>query len=1051
LIKPTEIREQFIKAFGPNAWGVKRSYRKDNITESLKRDTPLAVYSQIGRITTPSSRQSKNSAVRMPHPSQLCYVCLYETPEGEGLGLVKNLASSCYISLERESEPIINIIKNDKNLDNIIFKDRLSSELLPLTVNGLIEGWCIPDITVKALKFYKYKGYIEKDVCIFHNIKDNCVEVWCDSGRPTRPLFVVDDDNLLKIDKLDLWDADLDTLVRNNCIEYIDAREQEWLYIAETIEKVNLRKKIIDEISQYKPNSEKYNELMIALEETLQYSHCEIDPSSMLSIAGNLIPQANRQAGPRTSYQCVEENTLVLTENFTKIPIKDLKNGDSVISINPENGNIEKTQIYNHFVIDSSLKECTIYKIETFSGRNITTTDDHKFLTDKGWIEAGKLFAKSYTLAVYENGNIIYESIKSMKRMKNCKVADFTTVSNNHSFVANDFVTHNCSMGRQALTQYHSNEHLRFDASYKMVYYPTKTLFQNDLQETSGLNAMPNGQTVQVAILAHPDNAEDGIIFKEEAIKYGNKLDNAKKFTFIELIKSNNDYTERFAKPPLMPGEPPEKYAAIDDKGIPILDAYIREGDCVIGKVKEFNKSIGSYNAGDVRNVSQLAGKGESGYIDRVLITFTQEHQQQMIKVKVRQNRKYIPGDKLACLTKDHLVKTSNRGWVYINELNISDKIYTLNEKGEIECHQPTVIHHYSSQDEELFEIKNDEVDMCITKNHRLYCSIDNLEWNFKEAKDMQNVSEFYIKGEDSNLKIKQEDFKIVTGEKSVHCITIQNEIFLVKRHNKIHWTGNSRYSQKGTISRIIPSRDMPRVASGPLKGMVPDILINPHSQPSRMTMNMIIEILSTKASCINGKFYNATTFRNYEKDMEEIQQTLEDYGLDPNGYDFFEFPDGTPMKTKVYFGPCYYQALRHHVNDKIQMRARAGLKPSTRQPVSGRSNEGGLKVGEMERDALISHGSSALLRERLMGVSDQYDLPICSNCGTIAITRTDDSITPNECRLCKDKAKFGIITIPYVLKLLLFYLNAASINFRFKTTEIKYPNNRPIEEQFLV
>lgn len=907
IIKVNEIKDQMKRAFGPNAWGVKRAYKKENITESLKRDTPLAVYSQICRVNTPTSKQSKNAAVRMPHASGLGYCCLYDTPEGEGLGLVKSLATSCYISLERDPSKIINIIKNDTNLNGLVFKNKTAANHIPLLVNGILKGWCIPDDTVKILKNYKSQGYIDKDVCIFNNIKDNCVEIYCDGGRPCRPLFVVNENCELVIDKLNMWNANIDELIVNHCIEYIDAREQEWLYLAESVEKISMRKQLLDERQLNINNKTKLEDIELQIQDTLMYSHCEIDPSAMLSVSANLNPQAHRQAGPRTSFQCVEENTLVMTKGFKEIPIKDLKNGDVVLSVNPITYEIEETKIYDHFIVDSSEKGGDVLKITTLNGESIIVTEDHQFLTDYGWKRADNL---QYGNIVYiYRGAVTMDTIVSITKMEHCRVADFTTESDNHSFISNNFVTHNCGMSRQALTQYHSNEYSRFDTSYKMVYYPTKPLFQTDMQETTGSNALANGQLLQVAIMVHPDNAEDGIVFKEEAIKYANKMDMCKKFTYMAALKieNKNIYIEKFGRPPIKPGEPEGRYSALDEKGIPILDAYIRPFDCVIGKIKEYNKAVSGHNVGDIENISEFAGVGEEGYIDRVLITTTEEGEI-IMKVKVRQNRKYIPGDKLA-----------------------------------------------------------------------------------------------------------------------------------------------SRYSQKGTVSRVIPARDLPRVASGPLKGMVPDIMINPHSQPSRMTMNKIVEILVNKAACINGKFYNATTFRNFDKELEEVQTTLQNYGLDPMGNEYFEFPDGTPLKSKIFFGPCFYQALRHHVNDKIQMRSRKGVKPSTRQPMSGRSNEGGLKVGEMERDALISHGSSGLLMERLLHCSDIYNVVICSTCGTFAITKNiENDPNPNVCQLCGPKAKFGVITIPYVLKLLIFYLMTAGILVTFKTKEIELPNNRK-EEEFLV
>jgi len=213
------------------------------------------------------------------------------------------------------------------------------------------------------------------------------------------------------------------------------------------------------------------------------------------------------------------------------------------------------------------------------------------------------------------------------------------------------------------------------------------------------------------------------------------------------------------------------------------------------------------------------------------------------------------------------------------------------------------------------------------------------------------------------------------------------------------------------------------------------------------MTINNIIEILVSKAAAITGEFVNATTYRAFADEMEKAQQILEDFGLDRSGKEDFVHPNGVKMAVKSFFGPVHYQALRHHVVDKIQMRARKGVKPSTRQPIQGRSNEGGLKVGEMERDALISHGASALLRERLCDVSDAYNLPVCK-CGVIAITNYEQNIY--KCTACGPNAKIGVIRIPYVVKLLMHFLNGAGIHMKFNVSEVVTDGGRP-EEKFLM
>lgn len=345
-----------------------------------------------------------------------------------------------------------------------------------------------------------------------------------------------------------------------------------------------------------------------------------------------------------------------------------------------------------------------------------------------------------------------------------------------------------------------------------------------------------------------------------------------------------------------------------------------------------------------------------------------------------------------------------------------------------------------------MYKIKNDLIDTTITPNHRVYYSRDMKSWNFDTIANVAKLGIIFFRNRDGNVRIFQEEIEKIEYEGSIHCLTVENGIFLTRRDGKMYWTGNSRYSQKGTISRIIPARELPRVASGPNKGMVPDIIVNPHSQPSRMTINMILEFLVSKAASIEGRYINATTFREFQNELTRAQNVLQDYGLDPGGKEDMEFPNGRPIRMKIFMAPCFYQALRHHVVDKIQMRSRKAVKPETRQPVSGRKNEGGLKVGEMERDALISHGSSALLRERLCDVSDVYNLPICKKCGVIAITNHVDKIY--KCSLCEG-SEIGIIRIPYVVKLLMFYLNAANIHLSFKVHEVTAETR--FEEKFLI
>lgn len=232
-----------------------------------------------------------------------------------------------------------------------------------------------------------------------------------------------------------------------------------------------------------------------------------------------------------------------------------------------------------------------------------------------------------------------------------------------------------------------------------------------------------------------------------------------------------------------------------------------------------------------------------------------------------------------------------------------------------------------------------------------------------------------------------------------------------------------SRYAQKGTCTIIKPESDLPRIVGGPNDGLVPDFFINPHSIPKRMTVNKIHEMLITKAILYSGERYNATTFLNL--DLDKYKQILEDNGMDRDGNETMEWPNGSQIE-RVFVGACTYQALKHHVLDKFQQRSTGKTHDLTHQPVQGRVFEGGLRVGEMERDAMLSHGATSLILDRFVDCSDKFKIVICSKCSNIA---TSNFLTKNECRICNTDENLGFVEIPYIFLLIIRMLNTMNIN----------------------
>ena len=241
----------------------------------------------------------------------------------------------------------------------------------------------------------------------------------------------------------------------------------------------------------------------------------------------------------------------------------------------------------------------------------------------------------------------------------------------------------------------------------------------------------------------------------------------------------------------------------------------------------------------------------------------------------------------------------------------------------------------------------------------------------------------------------------------------------------------SSRHGQKGVVGIIVNQEDLPFSDTG----LVPDIIMNPHGFPSRMTVGKLFECLTGKASVVHGRkeYGFGDAFRSHP--VEEMGKVLVEHGFSWEGKDYFTSGiTGEPHEAYIFNGPIYYQRLKHMVQDKMHSRSRGPRAILTRQPLEGRAKDGGLRLGEMERDCLIAYGASQLLLERLMFSSDATQVDICEGCGLFGYK--------GYCQTCKSTIQVTKMTMPYAAKLLVQELISMNVGVRLQLQD-KFPHPR--------
>ena len=644
IIKSTTIENGIKRALATGDFCIKNTNsNKVGVAQVLNRLTYVSSLSHARRISTPTDKSGKLIPPRKLHNTSWGYVCVAETPEGQSVGVVKNLSYMTHITIYSNSLPLYEyVLPNITTLDKEnITKDEISNQV-KVFINGSWVGVTDrPKELYEMLKDKKYKGIINIYTSIIFDYRLKEIRVCNDGGRLCRPVLRVKDKNILitnylmkKLENSELiWD-DLftNTRIKNSVLEYIDPDEQNWSLIATT------PKDII--------NTENYN----------RFTHCEIHPSTIFGILASCIPFPENNQSPRNCYQCLDINETVLLSNGSKIPIHKVKIGDEVVSFHPENMEVSYTKVVNHFIIKNITP---VFEIKLINNKSIIATYDHKFMTNKGWLNVEDLKHnldnnKKSNIGVFEDNLKSYNfiDIESIERVEDRLVSDITVESENHSFITtHGIMSSNCAQGKQAMGVYVTNYENRMDKTAYVLNYPTRPLVDTRIMNMIQLNKIPSGCNVIVAIMTHTGyNQEDSLLFNKGSVDRGlfvttvyhtEKDEDKQKINGDEEIRCKPDATKT-------KGMKMGNYQKVNSKGVIPENTIVENRDIIISKVVPIKENRNDHTKIiKYEDQSRMYRTSEETYIDKNYIDKNGDGYN-FAKIRLRTVRKPVIGDKFS-------------------------------------------------------------------------------------------------------------------------------------------------------------------------------------------------------------------------------------------------------------------------------------------------------------------------------------------------------------------------------------------------------------------
>ena len=1060
---------------------------KIGVSQVLNRLNYIAGISHLRRISTPIEKTGKLVAPRKLHNTQWGYICPSETPEGHSVGVVKNMSSTSIVSIYSNAKTIREYIDSMGTLRPLkttgILEKHTSTRVF---LNGAWIGTMATGDTLQSLeKLRKAKrcGRIHVQTGIIW--KASLREIWIttEAGRMLRPLFyaqalrdIAADASgklLAEVGGLNNWESLLlwCTPQGNNLIEYIDPGETESSYIA----------MLPDDVVRRPGDS---------------YTHSEIHPSTALGTLASNIPFPDHNQSPRNSYQaamgkqamgmyalnyrdrfdalahllCYPQVSFVSPFMSRFYGSQAMPSGQNiVVAIMTYTGyNQEDSIMINRGSLDRGLFRSIFYRTykdeerknqssgeeerfvrpdpaltKQMKNANYSKLDESGFVPENTYVDTDDILIGKYVPLRVPTGMVIPAGAKRFRdvsrTMRNnetgwvdrvfknrngegysfakvrvrqdripeigdkfCLTDDHDVLTKNRGWVPIAEVT----MADTVAQLNKETGCLEYVAPLEtLVFDHTGEMYEVETQGVSLRTTLNHRMWVQKR-----DEKEFGLVEAKDMMGKRVRFQCDGPVDSPDLVLEIGDH--RFE------GETADAWLTLFGVWIAEGWTYIKEKDYLARVEFAANKPRVQKALQEACQVlgwsSNLNQKSLKFYINEKDIAYylapmsvgaTQKRLPEWVfQLSAAQSRVLLNG---LCLGDGHETATSLH--YFTSSKGLVDDIQILCQHAG--CTSYATVRYAAGS---TATMKDGRV---------ITTTADSWDIGIRRTRLRPTLNHGHAAQQDGQKEVVAP----FTGK--VYCLRVPTEVFMVRRRGRCVWTGNSsRHGQKGTCGMILDPEDMPTTASG----LVPDIIINPHAIPSRMTIAQLLETLLGKMGREMGCLGDGSPFNNVT--LEGLTKIMrDDLGLEPAGNEvLYNGYTGRQMETSIFMGPCFYQRLRHCSADKMHSRSSGPLVMLTRQPAEGRAREGGLRFGEMERDCVVAHGMSEFTKERFMECSDLFRCWSCQDCGLIAVVNPKEGIWM--CKGCGNSTKFSAIEIPYAYKLLLQELETMCISSRIIT-----------------